>query len=154
MDQPVRPRPEFSCVKIERVKIMSAIRALPFVLLMLLWSAPANAAKKEHPPSEKTYEATSADKVFVALVRSAGATLVSQVKEACVVNFKPGHQAGNYYTWLLTTATCRDAGDGKITVTLQVQMQSNQLFGAGGFRDKTVTEFWAAMDHELGAATR
>jgi hypothetical protein len=120
---------------------------------MLLWSAPAGAAKKEHPPLEKTYEATSADKVFVALVRSAGATLVSQVKEACMVNFKPGNQQGNYYTWFLTTARCTDAGDGKITVTLQVQMQSNQIF-TGGLRDRTITGFWAAMDQELGTAKR
>jgi hypothetical protein len=77
--------------------------------------------------------------------------LISQVKDACVVNFKPGHQQGNFYTWLLTTAECKEAGDGKVAVTLQVQVQSNQ-FGSGGFRDKTVRQFWAQMDHELGLA--
>jgi hypothetical protein len=120
---------------------------------MLLWSVPAVAAKKEHPPLEKTYEATSADKVFVALVRSAGATLVSQVKDACVVNFKPVRVAGNTSQALLTTATCREAGDGKFRVTLQVQVQGFTM-GAGWFRDKTLTQFWAAMDQELGTAER
>ncbi len=127
---------------------MRSIRTLPWVLLPLLSLIPANAAKEEKPPVAKTYEGTSVDKVFIALVRSAGATLVSKVKEACVVNFKPGHQQGNYYTWLLTTAEFKDAGDGKVTVTLQVQVQSNQLL-SGGFRDKTVRQFWATMDHEL-----
>src|SRR5208337_478770 len=124
------------------------MRTLLYASLILLWSVPVNAQKQEKPPVEKTYEATSVDKVFIAEVRSAGATLLSSVKEACMVNFKPGHQDGSYYTWILTTATCRETGDGKITVTLQVQVQSNQFF-SGRFRDNTVRQFWASMDQEL-----
>ncbi len=68
---------------------MQIFRATQLVFVLTLCLIPASAEKKPKPPLEKTYE-TSVDKAYVAMVRAAGSNLVSEVKEACLVNFKFG----------------------------------------------------------------
>jgi hypothetical protein len=80
---------------------MQIFRATQLVFVLTLCLIPASAEKKPKPPLEKTYE-TSVDKAYVAMVRAAGSNLVSEVKEACLVNFKFGQN----WKWILHPGQC------------------------------------------------
>ncbi len=127
---------------------MHLFRATQLVLVLTLCLIPASAEKHPKPPLEKTYE-TTVDKAYVAMVRAAGTTLVSEVKDACLVNFKFGQNFGNgYYIVVNVAATCRDIGNGKVTITFAPQMQHNTL-RVGDYEDKNLATVWANIDHEL-----
>jgi hypothetical protein len=127
---------------------MQVFRAMQIILVLTLCLIPASAEKQPKPPLEKTYE-TNVDKAYVAMVRAAGSTLVSEVKEACLVNFKFGQNFGNgYYILVNVAATCRDIGNGKVTITFAPQMQHNTL-RVGDFEDKNLATVWANIDREL-----
>jgi hypothetical protein len=131
---------------------MQIFRATQLVFVLTLCLIPASAEKKPKPPLEKTYE-TSVDKAYVAMVRAAGSNLVSEVKEACLVNFKFGQNFGNgYYILVNVAATCRDVGNGQVTITFAPQMQHNTL-RVGDFEDKNLATVWANIDRELNLAS-
>jgi hypothetical protein len=127
---------------------MRVLRKMQPVLALILCLVPASAEKKPKPPLEKTYE-TTVDKAFVAMVRAVGTTLVSEVKEACLVNFKFGRSTGGgYYIVDNVAATCRDIGNGKVSINFAPQIQTN-MFRVGDFQDKNLATIWANIDHEL-----
>lgn len=126
---------------------MRVLRTTQPVLALILCLIPASAEKKPKPPLEKTYE-TTVDKAFVAMARAVGTTLVSEVKEACLVNFKFAYSDGGNYIVDNVAATCRDIGNGKVSINFTPQIQTNML-RAGGFQDKNLAIIWANIDHEL-----
>ena len=127
---------------------MRVLRTTQLVLGLIICLIPASAEKKPKPPLDKTYE-TTVDKAYVAMVRAAGTTLVSEVKDACLVNFKFGQNFGSgYYILVNVAATCRDVGNGKVEITFAPQMQHNTL-RVGDYVDKNLATVWANIDHEL-----
>jgi hypothetical protein len=101
---------------------------------------------------QKTFDG-SVDRVYAAEVQAVGPTLKSSVKEACLVNFRT--TSGSYVEWW--TATCKDIGSGKVSVTLAVQ--GDWFPGVGGQRKKVANTFWNNVDAAIksngssGAAT-
>jgi hypothetical protein len=104
---------------------------------------------------EKTYDAT-VDQVYAAAVQAVSSTLKTSVKEACVVNFQTKWERSYYigstpfydHRIIDWTATCKDAGVGKTTVSLSFQINSNQ-FGDSKAEKKDSDAFWANMDQAL-----
>jgi PEGA domain-containing protein len=115
----------------------------------MAFSIPAFA--KDETILQKIFDA-SASRVYAAEVQAAGATLKNTVKEACLVNFETRevhpNQYGGFYRTILWSATCHDAGNGKTTVTLSVQVNSN-MFGNDRAKKKNADVFWANMDTAL-----
>jgi len=126
---------------------MRVLRTTPLVLALVLCPIPASAEKKPKPPLEKTYQ-TTVDKAYVAMVRAVGTTLVSEVKDACLVNFKFSQISDGWYIVVNVAATCRDIGNGKVEITFAPQMQHN-TFRVGDYMDKNLATVWANIDHEL-----
>jgi hypothetical protein len=89
------------------------------------------------------------DQVYAAEVQFVGPTLTNTVKEACLVNFKIAQSFGSgFYRVIWWTATCKDAGDGKTTVTLAAQVNSN-AFGDGRIKRDQSELFWKNIDAAL-----
>jgi hypothetical protein len=127
----------------------SAVAWLIAFSCALVSCVPARAAdKKDKEPIPQMKFDASVDRVYAAEVQSVGATLKAAVKEACMVNFQTRYVSGNFYRLISYTAVCKDAGNGKTTVTLSCQVQSN-LFGDGGVIKRTSDTFWSNMDAAL-----
>ena len=127
---------------------MHLLRAIVLILVPVFSLTPAFAKSHLKPPLEKTYE-TTVDKAYVAMVRAVGVNLVSEVKDACLVNFKFGRNFGNgYYILVNVAATCEDIGNGKVKIAFAPQMQHNTL-RVGDYEDKNLAAVWANIDHEL-----
>jgi len=90
------------------------------------------------------------DKVYAALVQSAGVGLRTTVKDACVVNFQATR---NKVLIFDISATCRDTGSGQTLVVLNIQRDpsSQQIFRTGGEQDKFLQLFWAGTEAWLKA---
>jgi hypothetical protein len=118
---------------------------------ILVWSVPALA--KDEFSVQKTFDG-SVNRVYAAEVQAVGPTLKNAVKEACLVNFETGevhpNNYGGFYRTIFWTATCHDAGNGKTTVTLSVQVKSN-MFGNGRAEKKDADKFWSNMDAALNS---
>ncbi|HEU5404277.1 MAG TPA: PEGA domain-containing protein [Terriglobales bacterium] len=96
---------------------------------------------------QKAFSATVAQ-VYAAEVQAVGPTLKNSVKEACLVNFQTAWQSGYFYRVIMWTATCKDIGDGKTSVTLSGQVNSN-TFGDGRAEKQQSDVFWSNMDAAL-----
>jgi hypothetical protein len=118
--------------------VLQSVLIAAFGTLMSSLAAPA----ADQPIQQKTFDA-SVERVYAAEVQSVGSTLKNAVKEACLVNFRT---STGYYveSW---TATCRDTGNGKVSVTLAVQ--GDWFPGVGGYRKKMGNTFWANVDSAL-----
>lgn len=95
----------------------------------------------------KTFDAT-VERVYAAEVKAVGPTLKNAVKEACQVNSEASDTGTSGEFLAAWTAACSDAGDGKTTVTLQVQI-GPKIFGYSEAIKKDADIFWSNMDAAL-----
>lgn len=126
--------------------VLSAPASL--TLLAVMSAGPASPAEPP-APLEMTFSAP-VDKVYAAVVQSAGVGLKTTVKDACVVNFQATR---NKLLVFDISANCRDAGNGQTLVVLNIQRdpRSQQIFRTGGEQDKFLQLFWAGMESWLKA---
>ena len=116
------------------------------IVLFLTVTAVSRAADK--PPYHRLFAGVSQDQVYAALVRSAGSTLASHDRSACLVNLRSVDAMGQYYRAVTITATCRKV-DGGVLVELHAQTRANEFF-AGRYRDAMLRRYWNNIEHELG----
>jgi len=131
-------------------KCSALMRAWLFVALGVFITPRASIAAKQ-PIPQKTFDAT-VDQVYAAEVQAVGPALKNSVKEACMVNFQDNWSSGTFYRLMSWTATCKDDGGGKTTVTLSVQVNSNS-FGDGAAKNRVSQIFWNNMDAALKNAS-
>ena len=106
----------------------------------------AGSASPAEPPAPLTMSfSSSVDKVYAALVQTAGVGLKTTVKDACVVNFQATR---NKLLVFDISANCRDTGSGQTLVVLNIQRdpRSQQIFRTGGEQDKFLKLFWGGME--------
>jgi hypothetical protein len=139
-------------------RIRDLIPAVLFLAVGVL-AAPAISIAAPAPPPilQKTFNATI-DQVYAAEAQSVGSTLKSTVKEGCLVNFEVTEDfgsgfGGRLYRVIRWTATCKDAGNGKTTVTLSWQMKSTTLGSDGRALKQQADVFWSNMDGALKNAS-
>jgi PEGA domain len=114
------------------------------VAFFLVSVLPAIAANQ--PTGQVTYE-TSVERVYQAEVQAFGAHPTSSVQEKCLVNYNSA--SGPYrLSW---SATCKDIGNGKVSVTLAVQGQ--WFFGVADERKRIARIFWSNMNVLLKGGT-
>lgn len=136
-------------------KIRGLIQAGLFAAIGILATpAISSAAPAPQPILQKTFNATI-DQVYAGEVQAAGPTLKNAVKEACMVNFQTTNNSGNGLYWAIWwTATCKDAGSGKTTVTLSWQMKSTMARRYTDSAKKVQSDlFWSNMDAALTNAS-
>ena len=117
------------------------------ILVILLTVAAASQAA-DKPPYHRLFAGVSQDRVYAALVRSAGSTLASHDRSACLVNLRSISAVGQYYRAVTITATCRNV-EGGVLVELHTQTSANEFF-AGRYRDAMLRRYWNNIEHELG----
>jgi hypothetical protein len=129
---------------------MTRLTVISISVLFFAAASSAPAADNKHADLVKTFEA-SADSVYAAMVQAAGGTLKSAIKEACTINFLTA--TGNADDTFFGTAICRNAGDGKTSVTLSLQPNraNAQIFRVQNTRDKIASNFWAGLEGSLKA---
>jgi hypothetical protein len=127
---------------------MTRSTVISISILFFAAASSAPSADNKHADLVKTFEA-SADKVYAAMVQSAGGTLKSAIKEACTINFLTATGVAN--DTFFGTAICRDAGDGKTAVTLSLQPNraNAQIFRLQTTKDKIANNFWSGLEGSL-----
>jgi hypothetical protein len=106
---------------------------------------------KPKPPLQKIYQARSTEQVYAAMVRAAGVSLTNSVKEACLVNMRWSDSSQGFYTIVNISASCQDLSDGKFSISLSPQVNTNR-FRIGDFKDKNIAVFWSNVDQQLTPA--
>jgi len=115
-------------------RFTKSVLTFAFVSLLSLGSFAS-----DQPESQVTYVA-SLDRVYEAETQAFGAPLKSTEKDKCVATYQSN---ANVYR-LLWTATCKDIGNGKVSVTLTAQGQ--WFFGVGDEKRRVSNVFWNNMD--------
>lgn len=95
--------------------------------------------------AQVTYNA-SVERVFAAEEKAFGTTPTSSEKDKCQVTY----QSNSSMIRLLWTATCKEMGNGRVSVTLTAQGQ--WFFGVGDEKRRVSTIFWGNMNTILKSA--
>jgi len=106
-------------------------------------------------PREKVYD-VSVHEAFKALWASTRAIAESARVDIALVDFKTGATLGDgRYVWLFWTARCRDDGNGKARISIQVKAGSNAPSGAvQEQKEKDLAAFWARVDSAMRISVR
>jgi hypothetical protein len=123
--------------------ILLAVQVAVVGILVSSVSATAVSPTVDHKPTgEGIYEA-SVERVFAAEMQAFGVPPTDSVKDQCLVHYKS--TTGSYV--LSWTATCKDIGNGKVSVHLTVQ--GYWFFGIGPERKRITNVFWNNMNAVL-----
>ena len=120
-------------------RLARSVFTFSFVFLLSLGSF-----AKDQPSAQVTYNA-SVERVFAAEAQAFGTTPTKSEKGKCQVSYQ---SAGRYS--LLWTATCKDLGNGQVSVSLTAEGQ--WFFGVGDEKKRIANIFWGNMNTILGNA--
>lgn len=115
-------------------RLAKSVCTFSFVFLLSLASFAA-----DQPAAQVTYNA-SVERVFAAEEQAFGTTPTNSEKDKCQVSY----QSNSNMIRLLWTATCKEIGNGQVSVSLTAQGQ--WFFGVGDEKRRVSKIFWGNMD--------
>ena len=120
-------------------RLARSVFTFSFVFLLSLGSF-----AKDQPSAQVTYNA-SVESVFAAEAKAFGTTATKSEKGKCQVSYQ---STGRFR--LLWTATCKDMGNGQVSVSLTAEGQ--WFFGVGDEKRRIADIFWGNMNTILSNA--
>jgi hypothetical protein len=122
-------------------------RAINAFLLVSVLSVVCEAKNKGPEITTRVFDAPI-EKVYAAAVQAASANfnLKSAVKEAYTVNF---FAAGRYYMVLTAICASKDSNHTEVAVSVEEPVDSPQIFGLRGTREKLRALFWQELQVKL-----